>query len=80
MSNVDTELEAEADDWASDFLIQSDALTRFITRFTYREPEVIEFAEKHGVAPGIVVGQLQHPKVLHYSQLNHLKQRYVWAD
>ncbi|SCB55579.1 addiction module antidote protein, HigA family [Bradyrhizobium shewense] len=79
MSNVAAELEAEANDWASDFLIPSDALTRFITRFTYAENEVVEFAEKQGIAPGIVVGQLQHRKVLHFSQMNHLKQHYVWG-
>lgn len=78
LSNVAAELEAEADDWASDFLIPSDELTRFITRFNYAESEVTEFAAKHKIAPGIVVGQLQHRKVLHYSQMNPLKQRYVW--
>ena len=79
LSNAAAELEAEADDWASNFLIPSDALTRFITRFTYAESEVMNFADKHGIAPGIVVGQMQHRKVLHYSQMNHLKQRYSWG-
>lgn len=80
MSNVAAELEAEADGWASNFIIPSEALTRFITRFTYAESEVVEFAAKHGIAPGIVVGQLQHRKVLHYAQMNRLKQRYTWDD
>lgn len=80
LSNVAEELEAEANDWASDFLIPSEALTRFITRFTYEEDEVETFAAKQGIAPGIVVGQLQHRKVLRYSQMNGLKQRYVWND
>jgi addiction module HigA family antidote len=80
MSNVAAELEAEADDWASNFLIPSEDLTRFITRFTYKEGEVEEFAAKHDVAPGIVVGQLQHRKVLHFAQMNSLKQRYEWRD
>ena len=78
-SNLDAELEAEADDWASNFLVPSEALTRFITRFTYGESEIVEFAASHHIAPGVVVGQLQHRKVLHYSQLNHLKERYEWA-
>ncbi|MQA66491.1 MAG: ImmA/IrrE family metallo-endopeptidase [Alphaproteobacteria bacterium] len=60
ISNATAELDAEADDWASYFLIPLDGLTRFITRFTYEEGEVVEFAAKHGIALGIVVGQL-HP-------------------
>lgn len=80
ISNAAAELEAEADDWASDFLIPSDALTQFITRFTYAKGELVEFAAKHGVAPGIVVGQLQHRKVLHHAQMNRLKQRYAWDE
>ncbi|MER9407275.1 hypothetical protein NKI36_24905 [Mesorhizobium caraganae] len=39
-----------------------------------------EFAEEQGVAPGIVFGQLQHMKVLKYSQMNELKARYAWIE
>ncbi len=78
--NLNAELEAEADDWASNFLIPSEALTRFITRFTYQDSEVKEFAAAHQITPGVVVGQLQHRKVLQYSQMNHLKQRYTWTS
>lgn len=78
MSNVSAELEAEADDWASNFLIPSEDLTRFITRFTYKESEVRDFAARHGVAPGIVVGQLQHRKVIRFTHMNGLKQYYQW--
>ncbi|RUU11677.1 hypothetical protein EOD23_09745 [Mesorhizobium sp. USDA-HM6] len=55
----------------------SQALTHFVTRFTCAESEVEEFAAKQGIAPGTVVGQLQHRKVLYYAQMNGLKQRYV---
>lgn len=78
MANVGPELEAEANDWASNFLIPSEALTRFITRFTYNDSQVEEFAAEHGIAPGIVVGQLQHRKVLKFQHMNHLKERYAW--
>lgn len=80
LSNVAAELESEANDWASEFLIPAQALTRFITRFTYGEDQVVEFAARQGIDPGIVVGQLQFRKVLHHSQMNHLKQRYQWLD
>ncbi|MGF7054768.1 addiction module HigA family antidote [Bosea sp. OAE752] len=80
MTNVDPELEAEANDWASNFLIPSDALTRFITRFAYEESQVTEFAAEHGIDPGIVVGQLQHRKVLDFGQMNRFRKRYVWGE
>lgn len=80
MSNVAAELESEANDWASNFLIPSEELTRFITRFDGSSGEVIDFAEKQGIAPGIVVGQLQYRRVLSHAHMSSLKQRYIWAD
>ena len=78
--NAQPEEEAEANDWAADFLVPASAMTRFITRFTKDETEVIAFAKAQRVAPGIIVGQLQHRKVIGYHQLNRLKHRYVWND
>jgi HTH-type transcriptional regulator/antitoxin HigA len=80
ISNSDPELEAEANDWAADFLVPADAMTRFITRFTYDPDQVIAFAKRHGVAPGIVVGQLQHRKVLPFSRMNELKVHFAWTN
>jgi HTH-type transcriptional regulator / antitoxin HigA len=40
---------------------------------------VIRFARKIGIAPGIVVGQMQHHGRLQGRQLNNLKRRYVWS-
>jgi hypothetical protein len=41
---------------------------------------VMRFARKIGIAPGIVVGQLQHAGRLKRQQLNNLKRRYRWKD
>ena len=38
------------------------------------------FAESIGIAPGIVVGRLQHEKIIPYRNLNRLKERYQWAE
>ncbi|WP_119275170.1 ImmA/IrrE family metallo-endopeptidase [Taklimakanibacter deserti] len=78
--NAGPELEAQANDWAADFLVPTQEMTRFITRFTYAEEEVMRFASSLGVAPGIIVGQLQHRKVLNYNQMNRLKVRYEWRN
>lgn len=78
LAHSDPELEAQANDWAADFLVPADAMTRFITRYTYSADDIIAFAERQGVAPGIVVGQLQHRKVLPFSRMNELKDRFKW--
>jgi addiction module HigA family antidote len=41
--------------------------------------EVIRFARKVGVAPGIIVGQLQHYGRIRRNQLNNLKRRFQWG-
>ena len=72
------QIEAEADDFASTALIPAgvDALVGRANGPTMRT--VVAFASHHGVAPGIVVGQLQHSGVLRYNQLNALKRRFAW--
>lgn len=42
--------------------------------------EIIRFARRVGVAPGIVVGQLQYHGRLKQHQLNSLKRRFRWSD
>ncbi len=41
--------------------------------------DVIRFALRIGVSPGIVVGQLQHKGRLRRNQLNSLKRRFAWV-
>ncbi len=76
--NADPKQEAEANSWSADFLIPTGSLKAFLRGFLCTEAEVIDFAAKSGVAPGIVVGQLQHRGALAFSALNHLKTRYQW--
>ncbi len=65
--------EAEANTWAADFLIPSAAMRAFRMKFTGTDGEVRRFAQALGIAPGIVVGQLQHDGVIHHAALNALK-------
>ena len=37
------------------------------------------FADEIGIAPGVVVGRLQHDEALAYSEGNDLKVKLVWA-
>ena len=74
------EEEEEANRWAAEFLVPPDALKKFIAQGDLSEEAVRTFAAKVGIAPGIVVGQLQKREVLTYRQLNHLKNRFKWKD
>jgi Zn-dependent peptidase ImmA (M78 family) len=74
--NVSPELEEEANNWAADFLVPQTALLDFLRRFRRTEDEVIAFASAQGVAPGVVVGQLQHRGILGFHQMNGLRVSY----
>lgn len=71
--------EDEADQFAESVLIPPGFKTEFATlRPTMKD--VIRFAVRVGIAPGIIVGQLQHARRIRHGQMNYLKRRYVWAD
>ncbi len=73
--------EAEANDWAARFLVSSSAWKRFLETSNLGAPDVQRFAEEQGIAPGIVVGRLQHEGLLVWgSRLNRLKVRLKWTD
>lgn len=77
--SADPKQEAEANVWASEFLIPHKAMKKFLSGFTGDEDEVVRFAAECGVAPGIVIGQLQHRKAIGFNALNHLKVRYEFT-
>jgi HTH-type transcriptional regulator / antitoxin HigA len=45
-----------------------------------RMEAIVRFAVSVGVAPGIIVGQLQHAGAVKRNQLNFLKRRYDWTE
>jgi HTH-type transcriptional regulator/antitoxin HigA len=72
-------LEEEANTFAAETLLPfgtSDIGTTRANGPTLRE--VARFSSRHALAPGIVVGQLQHAGILRPNQLNGLKRRYRW--
>lgn len=74
-----TVIEDEANQFAAETLIPStyrDALER-VRPETF---EVVRLASEIGVAPGIVVAQLQRAGRLPKSHLNRLKRRYAWES
>ena len=71
-------MEAEANAWAARFLIPRAGWRRFVDRGAYGRADVHGFAEEQGIAPGIVVGRLQHEGLLPWNQLNDLKEHLQW--
>ena len=66
--------EEEADRFAANTLIPSKEYSRLVQGGKPKLKEIEDFAERLGIAPGIVVGRLQHDQILDYSQGNKLKQ------
>ena len=73
------EIEEEANDWAADFLIPRRDWDRFTGFGIFTRSAVAQFANQQEIAPGIVVGRLQHERYLDWSQLNGLKRRLQWV-
>ena len=72
--------EQEADKFASDFLIPSTAWQGLITG-NYKSKDFVKtFAEKTGISPAIVVGRLQHEKLLPFSHMNGLRRRFEFKS
>lgn len=72
--------EKEANAFASSMLIPDDAFERFASATRFSIERVRAFAEEQQIAPGIVVGRLQHERLIPYTHLNGLKQSLAWLD
>jgi Zn-dependent peptidase ImmA (M78 family) len=75
---VDPEMqqfEEEANCFARDVLIPAAELAHFIRKGKFTSDTIRQFAESIDVAPGIVVGRLQHDQVLKPHQGNSFKQK-----
>lgn len=77
-NGLDSRKEAEADRFAEEILVPRSEFQSFVRAGKFYADDIKAFADSVGIAPGIVVGQLQHKKHLPMSFCNELKQRYVW--
>jgi len=76
---VRTDAEIEANTLSAGVLIPRDQLDR-LSAVRPRAKDIVRFAVSTGIAPGIVVGQMQHHGLLGPAQLNSLKRRYTWEQ
>lgn len=71
--------EREANEFAERTLIPMERLAD-LEHIQLSTNSIIRYSVSIDIAPGIVVGQLQHHRLLGPKQLNHLKRRYSWDD
>jgi HTH-type transcriptional regulator / antitoxin HigA len=74
---ADTPEEQEANRFAAETLLPASIRAGVAAR-SLTARDVISVARAAGIAPGIVVGQLQFAGLIGYDQLNTLKRRYRW--
>lgn len=78
-NGLDQEKEHAANIFAQEELIPAKLFSEFIAGRNFNKAAITEFAKTVGIAPGIVVGQLQHKGLLNIKFCNDLKQRFKWA-
>jgi len=70
--------EQEANNFAANILIPPTKLKEFTGKGDKTKKAIKFVASEIGIAPGIVVGRLQHEGFLPYSYCNDLKRRFCW--
>jgi len=71
--------EAEANKFAEDILIPPQ-FARELAELRLETRNILSFAKRLGVSPGIIIGQLQHNGRVDPSKLNSFKRRYQWGS
>lgn len=76
---TEEDFEREANDFAAQVIVPFPYREELLSLGGSRFP-IIKFAKKVGVAPGLIVGQLQHEGIIRFNQMQHLKRRYRWTS
>lgn len=70
--------EALADTFASNYFIPEALYNDFLSKNVFDRNSILELSETCSIDPSIVVGRLQHHKILPYSQFNDLRKIYTF--
>ncbi len=74
-----TPTEDEADKFAADLLIPPARYKELLASVPLSKARVLAFADSIGIAPGIVVGRLQHDKAIPFSWFQDVKRAFRFA-
>jgi HTH-type transcriptional regulator/antitoxin HigA len=75
--NDETEEEREANEFSRNWLIPRD-IAHLLPQLKTKA-SINRFAEEYGIAPGIVVGRMEHDKLAHPSFYHDLKRKLQWS-
>lgn len=78
-NDIDDQEERDANFFAGEMLIPTELLSE-LKILQRNKRQIISFAQKAGVSPGIVIGQMQHHGIIKHSYLNSYKRRYNWDE
>lgn len=78
-NGLDQDKENEANKFAQEELIPSEEFAKFMRHKPFSKSSIITFSRQIGIAPGVVVGQLQHRKLLAVNYCNDLKAKFSWT-
>lgn len=76
LSALDSRLEREADDFASDVLISQQEYETFLNQRNFSDKAIKDYATKIGIHPGILLGRLQHDRKVSMKRGKALKEKY----
>lgn len=68
--------ETKADNFAQKMLLESSAYSQFVNARNFSLEKINSFAESQNVAPSIVIGRLQHDKVIGWHEYTDVIQKY----
>lgn len=69
----DQQKEDEANDFAMKWLLPEEELNEIVAAVPLNETSIEAFAHKFRTPAGVIIGQLQHKKIIPYSAGNHLR-------
>lgn len=71
---IDSDEEFAADEISQNLLIDKEKYMKFI-KGVINNNSIVDFAAELDIAPGLIVGRLQHDRIINYSDYNYLKCR-----
>ena len=70
--------EDQADQWAENVLVGRERFVHFKAKHPRSKAQVQRFAADANIHAGVVVGMLQHARIIDFSNLNALKEKIQW--
>lgn len=76
----DQDEETEADRFAAIQLIPKNEFDSLVSSGNFSADNIKAIATRLEIHPGIIVGRLQHEKIIGFNQLNQLRVKYIWEN